>query len=168
MCIRDSNGGLGEIVLPAVQKGSTIMPGKINPVIPEMMCQVSLKVMANDSTISLSAALGNLELNQFAPLITHSILESLQILKNSIKIFNASCVVGITANADKCMQNLKQSKTLATVLVPILGYEKVEKIIFLAKERNCDIEKLIIEENLLTEEELKKLLAPNAMYKMGF
>ena len=162
------NGGLGEINLPTVQKGSTIMPGKVNPVIPEMMSQISLKIMANDNTIALVAALGNLELNQFTPLLTDSILESLQLLKNGVKIFNEKCIIGIKANRDKCLENLNQSKTLATILVPKLGYEKVEEIMSKAREKNCSIETIIIEDNLLSKEELQKFLSPNAMYKMGF
>ena len=162
------HGGLAEINLPAVQKGSTIMPGKVNPVIPEMVSQVALKVMANDSTIGYVAGMGNLELNQFTPLLAHSILDSLKLLINAVNIFDQRCIIGITANSDKCLSHLKHSKSLATVLVPILGYEVVEKIITTAKARNCEVEEIILEKELLSADEMQQLLSPNAMYKMGF
>ncbi|MFO7896749.1 MAG: aspartate ammonia-lyase [Candidatus Cloacimonadales bacterium] len=161
-------GGWSEINLPAVQKGSSIMPGKVNPVIPEMVSQVALKIMANDSTIGLVAGLGNLELNQFTPLLAHSILDSLKLLNNAVQIFQQRCLQGITANSENCQLHLKKSKMLATVLVPILGYHLVEEILASATARNCEIEKIILERKLLSAEELQKLLSPNAMYKMGF
>ncbi len=162
------NGGLAEINLPARQKGSSIMPGKVNPVIPEMVAQIALKVMANDNTIALCSGMGNLELNQFMPLITHSILDSLKLMTNAIEILDNRCIKGITANKDKCLQHLEHSKSLATVLVPILGYNKVEEIISIAKTENCGIDEIILKQKLLSKEEIEKILSPNAMYKMGF
>lgn len=162
------NGGLAEIKLPAVQKGSTIMPGKVNPVIPEMVSQIALKVMANDHTIALASGMGTLELNQFAPLIAHSILESLELLKNSMEILDNRCIKGIVAIEKNCLSHLNQSKSLATVLVPSLGYDVVEEIITEAQKRECDVEKIILEKKLFTAVELEQLLSPNAMHKMGF
>jgi aspartate ammonia-lyase len=161
-------GGWAEINLPAVQKGSSIMPGKVNPVIPEMVSQVALKVMANDSTIGLAAGWGNLELNQFTPLIAYSILDSLRLLKNAVQTLDQRCIKGITANHHNCSLHLTNSKMLATVLVPILGYNKVEEIITTAQEQKCKIEEIILKQKLLSQKELEKLLSPNAMYKMGF
>jgi len=161
-------GGLAEINLPAMQKGSSIMPGKVNPVIPEMVAQIALKVMANDNTIALCSAMGNLELNQFMPLLAHSILDSLELMKNAVELLDNRCIKGITANKDKCFQHLEHSKTLATVLVPIFGYNKVEEIISAANAENCGIDEIILKQKLLSKEEIEKILSPNAMYKMGF
>jgi aspartate ammonia-lyase len=161
-------GGLGEISLPALQKGSSIMPGKVNPVLPEMMGQVGLKVMNNDSLISQVAALGNLELNQFLPLLTITILESLDLLLRSIPLFCERCITGIKANRDICLQKVKKSGSLATVLINRLGYERVEALIKETEISGKSLEELILEQQLLTENELKELLSPAQMYKLGF
>ena len=119
-----------EIHLADMQAGSTIMPGKVNPVIPEMVTQVAIKVMANDSAISICAASGNFELNAFMPLIAESILESLTLLKETLKIFRTKCINTITANEECCKKHLDNSIVLlATALVPYLGYDKASEII---------------------------------------
>ncbi len=161
-------GGFAEIKLPELQKGSSIMPGKINPVIPEMMNQISLKVMANDQLVTSCAASGNLELNQFLPLLAYAILDSLKLLLNSIPIFTKKCVSGIEANVEKCTEHLNKSKTLATVLVKKLGYEKVEELIQKAKEENSSIIEIISKEKLFPDEEIQEILSPEAMYQLGF
>ncbi len=161
-------GGLGELELPPRQAGSSIMPTKVNPVIPEMVVQVSLKVMGNDSIISTAAALGNLELNHLLPLITYSILESAEILNNCCNIFSDYCISGIKANAINCENHLRNGSIMATILVPELGYKKVEELLIESKKRSIDFTELIIEKNILTQDELDKLFEPGRMYKLGF
>jgi aspartate ammonia-lyase len=162
------DGGIAEIKLPAVQPGSTIMPGKVNPVIAEAVGQVSLRVMANDEIVSYAAGLGQLELNQFYPVLTYALLESLQLLKNVTRVFAEKCVKGITSNETRCKELVEKSKTIATVLVPILGYEKVKEIVEEAKRRGCTVIDLLIHDKIMEEEKVKELLSPKRMYKLGF
>ncbi|OQY39455.1 MAG: aspartate ammonia-lyase [Candidatus Cloacimonetes bacterium 4572_65] len=162
------DGGFGEINLPAVQSGSTIMPTKVNPVIPEAISQVALKVMGNDSILSSAVAMGNLELNQFMPLIAYTLIESLEILNGGCLIFREKCISGISANAEVCKEKLLRSKTIATVLVPVLGYKKVEELIRLSIESKVSVKDLIIEKNIIDEDRLEELLSPKRMYKLGF
>ncbi len=161
-------GGIGEIILPPVQSGSSIMPGKINPVIPEAVGQIALKIMGNETIVSNIASSGNLELNQFYPLLAFTFLESLKLLLNITVIFREKCVKGIKANKEKILNNLGKSKTIATVLVPLLGYEKVEEIIKKAERGNFSIEEILKKENILSEEEIKNLLNPKRMHKLGY
>lgn len=161
-------GGFAEIVLPANQKGSTIMPGKINPVIPEMIAQVAIKVISNDNIVAQTAAAGNLELSQFIPLLGFSLLESLEILSRSIPIFTRKCIQGIVANKERALNHVNKSKTIATVLVSKLGYEHVEQLIHKASEKNTTIEELIISEGLMTKEEITSFISPASMYKLGY
>jgi len=162
------DGGIAEIKLPAVQPGSTIMPGKVNPVIAEAVGQVSLRVIANDEIVSYAAGLGQLELNQFHPLLTYALLESLQLLKSVTRVFAEKCVKGITSNETRCRELVEKSKTIATVLVPILGYEKVKEIVEEAKRRGCTVIDLLIHDKIMEEEKVKELLSPKRMYKLGF
>ncbi|MBN2828959.1 MAG: aspartate ammonia-lyase [Candidatus Cloacimonetes bacterium] len=162
------HGGLGEINLPAMQAGSSIMPTKVNPVIPEMVVQVALKVIGNDGILTNCAALGNLELNQFMPLINYSILESASILNKATRIFADKCISGITVNEDVCKEHLMKGSILATVLVPELGYKQVEALMQESVERKLNIREIILEKKLLTEAQLDELLEPKRMYKLGF
>lgn len=122
-------GGFGELRLPKVQAGSTIMPGKINPVMAEMVMQVSMRVMANDTAISMAAAHGEFELNAFLPLIADSLLESLQLLTNSVTLFRQKCVEGIMANEEQCGKLLEQSCAFAAEYTTKLGYDRVAQVI---------------------------------------
>ncbi len=160
------NGGIGEIILPPVQAGSSIMPGKVNPVIPEAVSQIAMRVISNDSIITMIASSGNLELNQFYPLLSKVFLESLKLLINATIIFRKKCVEGIKANPEKCKENLRNSKTIATILVPVLGYETVDKILKKSKEKNLPVEEIL--KNYLSEEEIKNLLNPKRMHKLGY
>ncbi len=137
------HGGLAEIKLAPMQIGSTIMPGKVNPVIPEMVVQVALKVMANDSAITMAASNGEFELNAFLPLIADSLLESLSLLDKTVEIFRIKCVDLIEANEERCRQLLDESYAFATAYTVDLGYDKV-----------CDI----IEENSGNAEKIKEAL----------
>lgn len=166
--LRLLSGDMGEINLPALQRGSSIMPTKINPVMPEAVSQVALKVISNDSILSSAAMLGNLELNQFMPLIAYSILESLEILTNIIPLFKDKCIAGITANPEVCKDKLLKSRTIGTIFVPLLGYEKVEELIRESLNTKVTIKELIIKQKLLCEAEIDELLSSNRVYKLGF
>lgn len=122
-------GGLGELRLAAMQKGSTIMPGKINPVIPEMTMQVAMRVIANDTAITMAAAHGEFELNAFLPLIADSLLESLSLLENSVRLFRTRCVELVQASQERCAYLLEQSCAFATAYITSLGYDTVTAII---------------------------------------
>lgn len=148
----------GEIKLKELQSGSTIMPGKVNPVIPEMMTQVAIKVMANDQAISMCAASGNFELNAFMPLIADSLLESLNILKESIKIFRSKCIELILPVEENCKKHLDSSLVLITSLTPYIGYDMATKIINESENNPEKIKSLIIEKNLIAEDKLDEIL----------
>ena len=122
-------GGLSEITLAALQMGSTIMPGKVNPVIPEMIMQVSMRVMANDFAIGAAASHGEFELNAFLPLIADALLESLTLLTNAAELFRTKCIELIKPNAERCRELLELSYAFATAYTPSLGYDKVSEII---------------------------------------
>lgn len=122
-------GGLSEITLAPLQMGSTIMPGKINPVLPEMVTQVSIKVMANDAAITMAASRGEFELNAFLPLIADALLESLALLTNAAELFRTKCIELIKPNEERCKELLDASCAFAVAYTPKLGYDKVRKII---------------------------------------
>ena len=152
------HGGFGEITLEELQAGSTIMPGKVNPIIPEMVTQTAIKVMANDHAITLSAASGNFELNAFMPLIADSLLESLSLLTNAVSIFRTKCINTLTPNIKACRMHLDRSLVLATSLAPYIGYENAAFII-----KDCEgaperIRALVLQKQLMDEETLDKIL----------
>ncbi|PID28567.1 MAG: aspartate ammonia-lyase [Candidatus Cloacimonadota bacterium] len=162
------DGGFGEIILPVRQKGSTVMPGKVNPVMPEMISQVAIKIMANDQIISVCAASGNLELNQFMPLISYTVLESLHLMSNTVPLFNEKCLKGIKANNENCMSNLLKSKSLATVMIEKAGYKKVEEILAESISSGKSVKEIVLAINLFSEEEFDDLMNPGKMYKLGY
>ncbi len=162
------DGGLNEIELPVMQKGSSIMPGKVNPVIPEAIGQIALQVMSNDNLIAHAAGLGQLELNQYFPLIAHTILKSIQLLTSGSTVFADKCVKGIKSSHENCLKHLLNSKSIATYLIPLFGYEKMEYIIKKATSERKTIKDILLAEGLLTEAEFDKLLQPQRMYKLGF
>ena len=131
--------GFGEIELPAVQAGSSIMPGKVNPVIPEMVNQVAYQVIGNDLTVTIAAEAGQLQLNAMEPIAAYNILQSMRLLTRAVKILTERCVRGIQANASHCRQQLDGSLVLATALVPYIGYERASKIAKLAQENGWSI-----------------------------
>ena len=149
----------GEIKLKELQSGSTIMPGKVNPVIPEMITQVAIKVMANDQAISISAANGNFELNAFLPLIADSLLESLNILKESIKIFRTNCIDVVVANEENCKKHLNNSLVLVTSLTPYIGYDMATKIVVDCDNNPEKIRDLVLKNNLIEVNKLDEILS---------
>ncbi len=160
--------GIGEITLEPLQAGSSIMAGKINPVMPEAVTQVALKVMGNDQTIGLAAGMGQLELNHLMPLLAHTFLESLMLLINATRGLATRCIPGIKANTVQCLSHVMQSTALATVLVPVLGYDRVEEIVRAAKASGRSIREEIIHQNIASEEIVDTLLSPKRLCKLGF
>ena len=155
--------GLSELTLPQNEPGSSIMPGKVNPVIPEVVNQISFKVIGNDLTVTLAAEAGQLELNVMEPVIAQSIFESIEMLKSGINTFNYRCVTGITANKDRCKSMVENSIGIVTALNPVLGYEICSSLAKQALEENRSVYDLVIEKKLLSQEELDRLLAPENM-----
>lgn len=160
--------GLGEISLPPLQAGSSIMAGKINPVMPEAVTQAAIRVMSNDQTISLAAGLGQLELNHLLPLIAHALPESLTLLIASCRGLAEDCIPGIEARANRCAAHVDQSAALATVLVPAMGYDKVEKLVAAAKEGGIPVREQVIAAGIAPPEVLERLLSPRQLCKLGF
>lgn len=155
--------GLNEINLPPMQPGSTIMPGKVNPVIPEVVNQIAFKVIGNDLTVSFAAEAGQLELNVMEPVIVKSLLESIEMLKNGIDSLRYRCVDGITANADNCRKMVEKSIGLVTALNPYIGYENSSQIAKEALETGASVYDLVLEKKLLSKEELDRILDPETM-----
>ena len=155
--------GLNEINLPPLQPGSSIMPGKVNPVIPEMVNQVAFDVIGADATISIASEGGQLQLNVFEPLIAYKLFNSINMMRRSFYTLADKCVKGITANEEVCMENILNSVTLVTCLNPILGYEKSSALAKEALKQNKRVYDLILEEKLFTKEELDELLQPKNM-----
>ncbi|MCB9208487.1 MAG: aspartate ammonia-lyase [Ignavibacteriales bacterium] len=155
--------GINEINLPPMQPGSSIMPGKVNPVIPEVVNQIAFKVIGNDLTVTLGAEAGQLELNVMEPIIVQSIFESIAMLINGMITLKYKCIDGITANVEHCSNLVKNSIGLITALNPVLGYETSTALAKEALENNRGVYELVLEKGLLSEEELDKLLAPENM-----
>ncbi len=155
--------GINEINLPPMQPGSSIMPGKVNPVIPEVVNQIAFKVIGNDLTVTLASEAGQLELNVMEPVIVQSIFESVEMLKNGMEVLKFRCVDGITANVDRCRDLVYHSIGLVTALNPVLGYEVSSKLAKEALEHNRSVYELVLEQNLLSKEELDNILAPENM-----
>jgi len=155
--------GLGEITLPAMQPGSSIMPGKVNPVIPEVMNQICFRVIGNDTAVTIAAEAGQLELNVFEPIIIYSILESITILKNGMETLRTRCIDGIQANVERCKELTYKSIGLVTALNPILGYETASDIAKTALHENRSVYDLVLERGLLSAAELDELLKPENM-----
>ncbi|RDV83026.1 aspartate ammonia-lyase [Ammonifex thiophilus] len=159
--------GIGEIRLPAVQVGSSIMPGKVNPVIPEMVTQVAIQVMANDVAISQACAWGNLELNPFLPLIAHNLLTSTEMLANAALILAERCVEGIEADRERCEELLHRSCGLITAFVPYIGYERAAEIVKEALERDKRVEEVLLEKGLFSPEEIAAITSPQEVTTPG-
>jgi fumarate hydratase class II len=150
--------GLNELKLPALQPGSSIMPGKVNPVISEMMMQVSAQVIGNDNTITFSSANGNFELNTMLPVMAHNLLESISILSSSTDVFNDKLIKDLEANTEKLQENIQRNSILVTALVPQLGYDKAAEIAKEAMSSNKTIKEVLLDSNLFSSDEIDNLL----------
>jgi len=157
--------GLGELVIPSVQPGSSIMPGKVNPVICESMIQVCAQVIANDTAITLGGLGSVFELNLMLPLIAHNLLYSITITSNSINIFNEKLLLGIKANKKRCNDYIEGSLAMCTALVPIIGYDKAAEIAYEAYNRGKTVREIAMEKKILNKKKLDLLLNPRSMIK---
>jgi aspartate ammonia-lyase len=157
--------GFNEINLPAVQPGSSIMPGKVNPVIPEVVNQVAFKVIGNDLTVSLGAEAGQLELNVMEPVIVQSIFESVEMLINGMNTLRSRCVIDITANEERCREMVMNSIGIVTALNPVIGYEASTQLAKEALETGKGVYELALEKKLLSKEEIDNILRPENMLK---
>ena len=157
--------GIGEINLPPQQPGSSIMPGKINPVIPEAMNQVAYQVIGNDLAVTMAAEAGQLQLNAMEPLIIYNILSSIRQLTHAMKMLNHRCVKGITVNEERCRELVGNSIGIITAITPTIGYENATRIASLALDTGRSVLDLVREENLLDEATLVELMAPENMIR---
>ncbi len=162
--------GFNEINLPKMQPGSSIMPGKVNPVIPEVVNQIAYKVIGNDLTVTMASEAGQLELNVMEPIIAQSLFESIELLKNGMLTLKIRCIDGVTANRDVCRKYAENSIGLVTALSPILGYEMCGELSKEALLTGKSIKELVIEKNLMPKDMAERLLAPENMlqpHRMG-
>ncbi|MBD3165921.1 aspartate ammonia-lyase [bacterium] len=157
--------GFNEINLPPMQPGSSIMPGKVNPVIPEVVNQIAFKVIGNDNTITMAAEAGQLELNVMEPVIVQSLFESLEMLDNGMRTLQHRCIEGITANEEVCRGYVERSIGIVTALNPVLGYEICSSLAKEAFQNNLGIYELVLEKKLLTREQLDDILKPENMIR---
>ena len=155
--------GLGELILPPVQPGSSIMPGKVNPVICESMLQICAQVIANDLAITLGAQGGAFELNVMLPLIANNLIQSINILSNGIVMFNDKLLKNLKVDKKKCEDYIEKSLSMCTILVPVIGYDKTAEIAYEAYETGKTIRELLLEKNILSDMEVKKILDPAKM-----
>ena len=154
---------IGEISLPANEPGSSIMPGKVNPVIPEAMNQTAYQVIASDLAVTLAAEAGQLQLNAMEPMIIYNLLNSLKMLKEACEMLEHRCIRGIIANEQACAAHVDNSIGIITALVPHIGYSNASRIAHTALMTGSTVKALIIEENLMSESELNRLLSPQSM-----
>jgi len=152
--------GLAEIRLPAVQPGSSIMPGKVNPVMAECLGMVAMQVVGNDTAVALAVQAGQLELNVFMPVMAHNVLGSLEILKNFLPVFTEKCIRGLEADEARCRAYFESSVGLATILNSSLGYAKAAQVAKEAAATGKSLRELILEKKLMTEEDLARALDP--------
>ena len=150
--------GLNELIIPTLQPGSSIMPGKVNPVIPEMVMQVSAQVIGNDNTITFSSSNGNFELNTMLPVMAHNLLESIELLTTSTDVFEKKLINDLEANTEKLDENIQKNSILVTALVPVIGYDKSAEVAKEAMSQNKTIKEVLLEKNLISSEEIDELL----------
>ena len=155
--------GFGEINLPPKQNGSSIMPGKINPVIPEVINQIAFNIIGNDVTVTMAAEGGQLELNAFEPIIFYSLFESLDTLANGVRVFTKDCLEGITANKGRCETEVSESLGIVTALCPYIGYARASELAKKALNEGKNITDVIREEKVIPEKEIEKILNPHNM-----
>jgi fumarate hydratase, class II len=159
--------GLAEIHLPDLQPGSSIMPGKVNPVVPEAVCQVVAQVVGNDAAVAFCGAAGNFELNIMLPVMGRNLLESIRILAAASRVFAEKCVSGIEADVERCRSYALSSPSIATALNPYIGYEAVAKVVKSALADGKDLRTVVLEQGLMSEAEVDKALDVLAMTKGG-
>jgi fumarate hydratase class II len=159
--------GIGEIQLPATQPGSSIMPGKVNPVMCEAMMMVCTEVFGNDATVTWAGANGNFELNVMMPVMAHDLLESIRILANAVDVFCEKCVAGIKANKTRCEELVELSMAMVTALAPKIGYDRAAEIAKESVQTGKTVRELCREKKILPEKELERVLDPVSMTEPG-
>ena len=160
--------GFGEINLPAKQNGSSIMPGKVNPVIPEVVTQVAFLTVGNDVTITMAAEAGQMELNAFEPVLMYLLFQSITCLEHAVTTLIDNCISGITANKDHCRELMESSAGIATALSPYIGYQKSANIAKKALKENRRVRDIVLEEKIMSEEQLNKVLDPYSLTEPGY
>jgi fumarate hydratase, class II len=159
--------GIGEIQLPATQPGSSIMPGKVNPVLCESMMMVCAQVIGNDAVITWAGANGNFELNVMMPVMAHNLLESIRLLANVCTTFREKCAAGITANKQRCEELVELSMAMVTSLAPKIGYDRAAEIAKESAKTGRTVREIAREKNVLPEKELESALDPVKMTEPG-
>ncbi|MCL5046856.1 MAG: lyase family protein, partial [Actinobacteria bacterium] len=159
--------GFGEIRLPELQAGSSIMPGKVNPVMTEMATQVAYQVMAGDLAIAMAAQAGQLELNAMLPLIAHHLLSSLEILRNAVTLLARRCVAGITADEGRCQELLDRSFGVITAIAPHVGYDRASELAKVALRTGRPVREVVLDSGLFGAEELEVILDPKELTHPG-
>ena len=159
--------GLAEIRIPDLQPGSSIMPGKVNPVMAEAVSQVVAQVVGNDAAIAFAGAAGNFELNVMLPVMARNLLESIRLLAAVSRLFADKCVAGIEADEDRCRSYALSSPSIATALNPYIGYEEAAKVIKASQAEGKDLRTVVLERGLLSEEEVDRALDVEAMTRGG-
>jgi aspartate ammonia-lyase len=162
------DAGLGEIRLPERQAGSSIMPGKVNPVIPEAVSQAAMLTMGHDAVVAMACASGSLELNPFLPLVAACLLDSIELLANASDILRRHCVEGIEADEERCRRHVEGSAAVATALLPAIGYEKASEVAATAKETGRTVRDVAVGDGLITSEQFDELITPEAVMRLGF
>jgi aspartate ammonia-lyase len=161
------DAGLAEVQLPEQQAGSSIMPGKVNPVIPEAAAQAAMLAMGNDTVIAQAASAGNLELNQFLPLIAHTFLGTIDLLTNACSTLRKNCISGIRANEENCRKNVRNSTAIITAIIPVIGYEKASEIVKKAKGSGVTVYEAIISSGMINTDKMSELISPEAVCRLG-
>jgi fumarate hydratase class II len=156
-------GSLGELNIPPVQPGSSIMPGKVNPVMAEALNQVCAQVIGNDAAITISGLSGNFELNVMMPVMAYNLLSSVELFTNGVKVFTEKCIIGLTANKDRCKELVEKSLAMVTALNPYIGYDKAAEIAKEAYRTKKSLREVILEKKIMSEEKLNEVLEPYSM-----
>lgn len=155
--------GFGEITLPAMQNGSSIMPGKVNPVIPEVVSQVAFHIIGHDVTITMAAEAGQMELNAFEPVVFYNLFDSISTLTHAVDTLTDNCIIGITANEERCQKLLDASVGITTALCPYIGYKKAASLAKESLRTGIPVKKLVLKHGLMKEKQLDVVLDPYAM-----
>ena len=159
--------GLGELVLPAVQPGSSIMPGKVNPVMAESLMQVCAQVIGNDAAVSLCGLSGNFELNVMMPVMSHNLLQSIELLGRAVTLFTERCVEGLEADRKRCEALIERSLAMVTALAPVIGYDRAAEMAKRAHEQGKTIREVVLAAGDLDDNQLARLLDPRPMTEPG-
>jgi fumarate hydratase class II len=159
--------GLAEIRIPDLQPGSSIMPGKVNPVVPEAVSQVVAQVIGNDAAVAFGGAAGNLELNVMLPVIARNLLESIRLLASVSQVFADKCISGISADVERCRTYALSSPAISTALTPYIGYEETAKVIKASVAEGKDLRTVVLERGLMSEAEVDRALDVEAMTRGG-